>query len=125
MADRHPAVAFLDAVHYYSVALAHQNLRQPQDQAPPPPPSPVATRAARAAGMHYPATHPSSVLRRVASERALLAEHSPGDGPSGRGVAWCRVCSGAAPGCSGSVPVAYPCGVWIGLARAWGWVAEA
>lgn len=70
------------------------------------------------------ANDPASVLRRVAAEREILAEHAPGGMAQERDETECRTCSGPTPGFSGMWPADWPCRTVLGLAKAWGWETE-
>lgn len=69
------------------------------------------------------ASSPDVVLRRVAADRQILAEHAPGGMAEERDETECRVCSGPTPGFSGSWPSATPCRTVLLLAEGWGWTA--
>jgi hypothetical protein len=62
--------------------------------------------------------------RRIAAERAIMAEHAPGSMAVDRDETQCRTCSAPQAGFSGSWPVEYPCRTVILLAEGWGWTED-
>jgi hypothetical protein len=74
---------------------------------------------------HIALNDPAAVLRRVALDRQILAEHAPGGMAEERDETECRTCSGPTPGFSGSWPAEWPCRTVLLLAEAYGWTEAA
>jgi hypothetical protein len=74
---------------------------------------------------HIAANSPAAMLRRVALDRQILAEHAPGGMAEERDETECRTCSGPTPGFSGSWPAEWPCRTVLLLAEAYGWTETA
>lgn len=74
------------------------------------------------AAAHVLRNDPASVLRRIAADRKILAEHAPGDNESGVYDSECRTCWGpdsARGECVQAKP--YPCTTVRNMAEGWGW----
>ena len=129
----HPAVVFLLAAHQRAEVLAraagwveieavsylwetrYLSLRQPDGEVR------HTTEFSAELADHFAVHSPASVLRRVAAERELLAEHA-----DELGLGECRVC--AVEGTVGAITfqgnVPWPCRTMLLLAEAWGWEVE-
>ncbi len=126
----HPAVAFLLAAHERAEQLARNAGGDEWERDPHPlcyavkdsDGDPVVCDEGAPTGeqaSHIALHDPAAVLRRVAAEREILAEHPEHgiDGDCARCVEWQEDDEGDL--CA--YPLPWPCRMVLGLAKAWGW----